>query len=197
MFKWFWTIFLLGVPDVMQNREYKNIWPCQVSISNSLCRGTVKFTMFKEIFGRAIELSSKYFTQIHCLFVPLRKTYLRRKIYCVFEAKIIRRLHRLDINLFSWKVDFLSFKKTPYTNRYVEYSRTYDFSSILSSLIRQLNFTQNDLCATSDKNTNFNISKNMLWKVGISNSLYSRTVEFIIFKLIFAYAIELSSSYFW
>ena len=25
-------------------------------------------------------------------------------------------------------------------------------------LIRPLNFTQNDLCATSDKNTNFNIS---------------------------------------
>ena len=38
-------------------------------------------------------------------------------------------------------------------------------------LIRPLNFTQNDLSATSDKNTNFNISKNLLRKVGISNSL--------------------------
>ena len=32
-----------------------------------------------------------------------------------------------DINVFPWKVHFLSFKKRPYTNRYVEYSRTYDF----------------------------------------------------------------------
>ena len=28
------------------------------------------------IFGHAIELSSKYFTQIHCLFIPL--TWLRK-----------------------------------------------------------------------------------------------------------------------
>ena len=46
-----------------------------------------------------------------------------------------------------WKEDFLSFKKRPNINLYVECSR------ILSSLIRPLNFTQNDLCATSDKNT--------------------------------------------
>ena len=59
--------------------------------------------------------------------------------------------------------------------------------------------TQNNLCATSDKNTNFNISKNMLCKFGISNSLCSRTVRtawFITFKVIFAYVIELSSNYF-
>ena len=37
-------------------------------------------------------------------------------------------------------------------------------------------FTQNDLCATSEKNTNFNISKNLLCKDGISNSLCSRAV---------------------
>ena len=47
------------------------------------------------------------------------------------------------------------------------------FSRILSLLIRPLNFTQNDLSATSNKNTNFNISKNLLRKVGISNSLCS------------------------
>ena len=52
----------------------------------------------------------------------------------------------------------------------------YDFSRILSLLVRQLKFTQNDLCATSDKNKNLNISKNLLRKVGISNSLCSRTV---------------------
>ena len=39
--------------------------------------------------------------------------------------------------------------------------------------MRPLNLTQNDMCATSDKNTNFNISKNLLCKVGILNSLCS------------------------
>ena len=38
-----------------------------------------------------------------------------------------------------------------------------------------LNFTRNDMCTTSDKNWNFNISKKLLCKVGISNSLCSRT----------------------
>ena len=41
---------------------------------------------------------------------------------------------------------------------------------------------QNELCATSDKNTNFNISKHLPSKVEISNSLCSRTVQFTIFK---------------
>ena len=48
-------------------------------------------------------------------------------------------------------------------------------------LIRPLNSTQNDLCET-DKNTKFNISKNLLRKVGISNSLCSRALKFTIFK---------------
>ena len=56
------------------------------------------------------------------------------------------------------------------------------FSRILNLLIRPLNFTQNNLSATSDKNTNFNISKHLLRKVGISNSLCSRTLQFTIFK---------------
>ena len=44
------------------------------------------------------------------------------------------------------------------------------------------------MCATSDqKKTNFRILKNMLCKVGISNSLWSRTVYVTIFKVIFAY----------
>ena len=49
-------------------------------------------------------------------------------------------------------------------------------------LVRPLNFTQNDLCATSDKNANFNIWKNLLCKVGISNSLGNRAVKFTISK---------------
>ena len=52
---------------------------------------------------------------------------------------------------------------------------------MLSVLIRPLNSTQNDLCAI-DKNTKFNMSKNLLRKVGISNSLCSRTLKFTIFK---------------
>ena len=58
----------------------------------------------------------------------------------------------------------------------------YDFLRILSLLIKPLNFTQNDLFTTLDKNTNFNISKNLLLYVSISNSLCSRTVLFTIFK---------------
>ena len=45
---------------------------------------------------------------------------------------------------------------------YVENSWTYNinnFSRILSLLIRTLNFTQNDMFTTSDKNANCNISK--------------------------------------
>ena len=49
-------------------------------------------------------------------------------------------------------------------------------SRILSSLIRPLNFMQNDRCATSDEDKNFNISKNMLCKGWISNSLCGRTI---------------------
>ena len=46
---------------------------CKLSVSNSLCSRTVKFTIFKVIFGHAVELSSKYFTQINCLVMSLRK----------------------------------------------------------------------------------------------------------------------------
>ena len=50
--------------------------------------------------------------------------------------------------------------------------------------------------ATQDKNTNFNISKNKLCKVGVSGSIGNRAVQFTNFLVIFAYAIKLSSSYF-
>ena len=46
----------------LQNTEYKKNMPCKVSVSNSLCSRTFQF-----------ELSSKYFTRIHFLFMPLRK----------------------------------------------------------------------------------------------------------------------------
>ena len=41
--------------------------------------------------------------------------------------------------------------------------------SLLIDLVRPLNFTQNDLYATSDKNTNFNISKIYYVKSGFKN----------------------------
>ena len=72
---------------------------------------------------------------------------------------------------------FFSFKKRPNVSLYVAYLRTLIwFFKDFSLLIRSLNFTQNDLCATSEKNTNFNIPKNLPRKVRISNSLCSRTV---------------------
>ena len=42
-------------------------------------------------------------------------------------------------------------------------------------LIRPLNFTQNDLCATSDKNSNFNISKTLHFSSLFSNSSKGHT----------------------
>ena len=45
----------------------------KLSVSSSLCSRTVKFTIFNVIFGHAIESSSKYFTQINCLVMSLRK----------------------------------------------------------------------------------------------------------------------------
>ena len=54
-------------------------------------------------------------------------------------------------------------------NLYGEYSRSFEDSKFAK-------FARNDLCATSDKNVNFSNSKKMLWKVGISNSLCSRTI---------------------
>ena len=71
---------------VMQNREYKKNMLCKVSISISLCSRKVYLATFKVILGYAIELSSKYFTQIHCLIMPLTKNNNAAK-FIVFEAK--------------------------------------------------------------------------------------------------------------
>ena len=70
-------------------------------------------------------------------------------------------LIKFDITSFSGLLDLLVYVISSYLH--------YDFSRLRSSLKRPLNFTQNDLCATSDKNTNFNISKTVLCKVGVSN----------------------------
>ena len=82
----------------------------------------------------------------------------------------LKKLLRRTINrfFFSWKVDFLSFKKRPNINLYIEYSRTLIWVFEDSKFAyKTTNFTQNDLCPTLDKNTIFNISKNMLCKVEI------------------------------
>ena len=91
--------------------------------------------------GHAIELSSKYFTQIHRLLIPLRKSNN--------AVKLIVSLKQNSLEGFT----------------------TNGFSKIPSSHLRPLNFAQNALCATLDKNANFNISKNMLYKVWTSDCL--------------------------
>ena len=92
--------------------------------------------------------------------------------FFVFEAKLFGRLHWHTIN-------FVSFKKRPNSSLYVQYSRTlirffkdFKFAYKTTKFYTKIN----DLSTTSDKNTNFNISKNLLCKVGISSSLCSRTV---------------------
>ena len=100
--------------------------------------------------------------------MPLRKIITQRN-FLVFEAKLFGRLH--------WRtIIFFSFKKRPNINLYVEYSRilVWFFQDFKFANKTNKNFTQNDLCSTSDKNKNFNISKNWLHKVGISIFLRSR-----------------------
>ena len=110
---------------------------------------------------------------LYCM--PLRKIITQRNFLCLC-SKIIRKAS------FAHHI-FFSFKKRPNISLYVAYSRSLIwFFEDFTLLIWQLNFTQNNLCTTSDKNTNFNISKNLLREVGISNSLCSRTVWFTIFK---------------
>ena len=60
-----------------------------------------------------------------------------------------------------------SFQKRPNISLYVEYSRNLIlfFEDFKFAYKRPLNFTQNDSCATSDKNMNFNSSKKLLRKV--------------------------------
>ena len=91
--------------------------------------------------GNTIELSSKYFTQIHRLLIPLRKSNN--------AVKLIVSLKQNSLEGFT----------------------TNGFSKIPSSHLRPLNFAQNALCATLDKNANFNISKNMLYKVWTTDCL--------------------------
>ena len=91
--------------------------------------------------GHAIEFSSKYFAQIHRLFIPLRKSNN--------AVKLIVSMKQNSLEGFT----------------------TNGFSKIPSSHLRPLNFAQNALCATLDKNTNFNISKNMLYRVFTSDCL--------------------------
>ena len=106
----------------------------------SLLQGCLAF------IGHAVELSSKYLTQIHRLFIPLRKSNN--------AVKLIVSLKQNSLEGFT----------------------TNGFSKIPSSHLRPLNFAQNALCATLDKNANFNISKNMLYKVWTSDCLWSLTV---------------------
>ena len=75
------------------------------------------------------------------------------------------RMKDCKSSFFSWIIDsFLSFEKRPNINLYVEYSRTLIWFSEDSKFAYEItkSYAKNGLCATSDKNTDFNISKNML-----------------------------------
>ena len=101
---------------------------------------------------------------VYCM--PLKKIITRQNFLCLW-SKII-----LKASLAHHKINFVSFKKKPNISLYVEYSQTFVwFFEDFKFAYKTTNFTQNDLSATSDKNTNFNISKNLLRKGGISNSL--------------------------
>ena len=91
----------------------------------------------KSLFGlflrRAIEFSSKCFTQIHCLFIPLRKSNNAVKFTVSLKQNSLE--------------DFT----------------TNGFSKILSWHFKTTKFCAKCPCATLDKNMNFNTSKNMLY----------------------------------
>ena len=92
--------------------------------------------------------------------LPLWKINITPQFFCLW-SKIIRKASQAHHKFFF----------------YVEYSRTLKwFFEDSKFAYKTTNFTQNDMCATSDKNTNFDISKHFRCKVEISNSLCSRTV---------------------
>ena len=107
--------------DVIQKRECKKNILCKVSISNSLCSRTVKFTIFKVIFGHATEFKN-FILQIHCPFMPLRKDNNGAKFIVSLNQNNSEGFIGAPQLFFSWKVYFLSFKKRPNINLHVKYS---------------------------------------------------------------------------
>ena len=100
-----WKVYFLSFkkrPNI--NLHVKYSWKiCNVKsgLTNSLCSRTIYFTIFKEIFDFAIELSSNYFSQRHWLSAARKKLQRRPKKLLCFRTKIkFGRLHRCTINLF-------------------------------------------------------------------------------------------------
>ena len=150
----------------MQNKQYKKIC-CKVSISNSLCSKEFNLPFSSGNFWSCNRIEFK-------IFYPNTLTVYPCLHVCLW-SKIIRKVSSAHHkSFFSWKVEFLSLKKRPNINLHVEYSRTYDFSRILSSFIRQLNFTQNDLCAFSDNICYVKLEFQILYAAEQLSSLFSR-----------------------
>ena len=118
--------------------------------------------------GRALyplELRRTHRERGHILGSFLTRVLHTTSISNVAVALCGERMKDCKSSFFSWIIDsFLSFEKRPNINLYVEYSRTLIWFSEDSKFAYKItkSYPKNGLCATSDKNTDFNISKNML-----------------------------------
>ena len=103
--------------------------------------------------------------------MPLRKNIITSRNFLCLWSKIIQKASLVHHK-------FFCFKKRPNISLCVEYSQTliWFFEDFKFAYKFTEFYTKWLDCATLDKNTNFKISKNLLCKVGISNSLCSRTV---------------------
>ena len=152
--------------DVMQDREcivferthdteQRIHEPCAcLWVPCSSCLQLIITWIYLQLTRMAVHLTAGIFCRL-----PLGKIITPQNFLCLWR-KIIQKASADQIKVCMMNVCQLK----------------YDFLRILSLFIRPLNCTQNDMCATSEKNTNFNIWNILLCKVGISNSLCGRTV---------------------
>ena len=118
--------------------------------------------------GRALyplELRRTHRERGHILGSFLTRVLHTARISNVDVALCGERMKDCKSSFFSWIIDsFLSFEKRPNIDLYVEYSRTLIWFSEDSKFAYKITkfYAKNGLCATSDKNADFNISKNML-----------------------------------
>ena len=89
--------------------------------------------------------------------MPLRKNNNAAKFIVSLKQNIRKASSAHHKSFFPEKQTSKALKETKFKSvRTLNIRGLIIFSRILRSLVRQLNFTRNDLCATSDKNTNFN-----------------------------------------
>ena len=144
-------------------------------------RGTKKNT------GRALyplELRRTHRERGHVLGSFLTRVLHTARISNVDVALCGERMKDCKSSFFSWIIDsFLSFEKRPNIDLYVEYSRTLIWFSEDSKFAYKIT-----------TKTRTSISQKICYVKSGFQILYA--VKFTIFKVTFAYAIELSSNYF-